>query len=291
MQLSTTLNPFILPECEKAKVCQAELENYKSLGFDILDCIFCNGVGENSPLVKSNWQQWGETLAELSLKTGIKYKQCHLPYYDFAAPDKGIDEKFEEWVRRSIIIASMLKAEWIVGHPSTAWGEANMPKASRDINIKYFSPHVELSQKLGIGIAIENMADFADWPYPRGYCATTEELCDLVDSFNSDHVGICWDFGHANLMYKDQNPCLRTIGKRLKAVHVHDNHGKRDDHLPVFFGNIKWEPMMHTLKEIAYTGEFSFEVKRIPINLPLEMRNAQWQYVRKSGEYLLSLIN
>jgi len=290
MRLSTTLNLFILPNCDKPDVCQAELENYKTLGFDVLDCIFCNGVDKDSPLVQDNWQQWGAMLADLSQKTGISYTQCHMPYYNFADPGKGVDENFDEWVRRSIIISSMLGAKWIVGHPATAWGEANMPKASHKANIAYFSPLIELGQKLGIGIAIENMADFSDWPFPRGYCATAEELCDLTDSFGSEYAGICWDFGHANLMYRDQNPCLRAIGKRLKTLHVHDNHGLRDDHLPVFFGNIKWEPMMPTLKEIGYTGEFSFEVKRIPITLPLVMRNAQWQYVRKSGEYLLSLI-
>ncbi|MCL2477973.1 MAG: sugar phosphate isomerase/epimerase [Treponema sp.] len=288
MRLSTTLNPFILPNCEKPEVCRAELENYKNLGFDVLDCIFCNGVDKNSPLAADNWRQWGETLAELSRKIGITYTQCHMPYYNFAAPD-GIDTEFDELVRRSITIASMLGARWIVGHPATAWGEANMPKASAKANIAYFSPLVDLGQKLGIGIAIENMADFKDWPGPRAYCATAEELCELTDSFRSEYAGICWDFGHANLMYKDQNPCLRTIGKRLRAVHVHDNHGINDDHLPVFFGTIKWEQLMQTLREIGYTGELSFEVKRIPITLPLEMRNAQWQYVHKCGEYLLSL--
>ena len=46
---------------------------------------------------------------------------------------------------------------------------------------------------------------------------------------------------------------------------------------------------MHTLKEIGYEGVFDFEVKRIPWTLPLYMRNAQWQYVKTTGDYLLSL--
>jgi sugar phosphate isomerase/epimerase len=257
--------------------------------FDVLDCIFCNALNSGSPLRSNQWRHWGEMMARLSQEAGITYTQCHMPYYDFASPGKGIDKEMEEGIRRSITIAAMMGAKWIVGHPATAWGETNMPRASLKANREYFAPHIELGAKLGIGIAIENMADFPDWPYPRAYCATAEELCELTDSFNTDYVGICWDFGHANLMYRDQNPCLIAIGKRLKALHVHDNKGVYDDHLPVFFGNIVWEPLIQTLTEIGYEGEFSFEVKRIPITLPLEMRNAQWRYVRKSGEYLLSL--
>jgi sugar phosphate isomerase/epimerase len=290
MRLSTTINPFILPACETEDVCRREVLNYKSLGFDILDCIFCNATEPGSPLCSNQWQQWGEMMARLSREAGITYTQCHMPYYDFASPGKGVDPKMEEWVRRSITIAAMMGAKWIVGHPSTAWGKMDMPRASLEVNREYFAPHIDLGAKLGIGIAIENMADFPGQSFPRTYCATVEELCELTDSFNTVSVGICWDFGHANLMYRDQNPCLLAIGKRLKALHVHDNRGVFDDHLPVFFGNIIWEPLMQTLAEIEFEGEFSFEVKRIPVTLPLEMRNAQWQYVRRSGEYLLSLI-
>ncbi len=135
------------------------------------------------------------------------------------------------------------------------------------------------------------MADFPVHELKRHYGAMVEELCDLVDAFDSSYVGICWDFGHANMMYSDQNDCLRYIGKRLKATHVHDNFGAWDEHLPTFFGNIKWEPLVKTLKEINYQGDFSFEVRRISSHLPGELKNSLWVYTRGLGKYLLSIID
>ena len=72
---------------------------------------------------------------------------------------------------------------------------------------------------------------------------TVRELTDLADAFgDGEHVGVCYDFGHANLTgsaFHRRN--LNLIGKRLKAVHVQDNHGEWDEHLMPFFGSIDWE--------------------------------------------------
>jgi sugar phosphate isomerase/epimerase len=288
MKLSTTLNPFVLPYNRGMAPYYEELENYKQLGFPILDCIFCNADWAGSPLLTSRWQEWGEKLAEKSRELGIVYEQCHMPYYNFTSSAGGVNEATELLVERSIAVASMLGAKWIVSHPATAFAKFDMVRASKEENLRYFSRCMELGQRHGIGIAIENMADFPGQGYRRSYCATVEELCDLVDSLGRE-TGICWDFGHANLVYHDQVPCLEYLGRRLKATHVHDNHGQGDEHLPLFFGNIKWTPLMRKLVEIEYSGVFSFEIKRIDVNLPKEIRNAQWKYAKITGEYLLSL--
>lgn len=291
MELSTTVNFFILPHDQGMDVYYEELRNYRRLGFSVLDCIFCNADSPGSPLLRGDWKQWGEAIADYSKKLGVHYAQCHMPYYNFTPSGQGIDVEKEKLVRRSIEVAAVLGAKWIVGHPATDFNACDMPSISREENLRYFAPYVALGEKRGIGIAIENMADFPRQGYPRSYCATVSELCDLADALGSPCAGICWDFGHANLMYRDQAPCLKSIGPRLKAVHVHDNFGKEDSHLPVFFGNIHWEPLMRTLKEIRYEGVFSFETKRIPIRLPQYMRNAQWSYVKTTGDYLLSQVD
>lgn len=289
MKLSTTLNPFLLSHDLGMTPYYEELENYQQLGFPILDCIFCNADWARSPLLTDRWQEWGEKLAEKSHELNIAYEQSHMPYYNFTSSAGGINKNTEILVERSIAVASMLGAKWIVSHPATAFTKFDMVRASKEENLAYFTHCMELGQKYGIGIAIENMADFPGQGYRRSYCATVEELCDLVDTLGME-AGICWDFGHANLVYQDQAPCLTYLGNRLKATHVHDNHGQRDDHLPLFFGNINWPPLLQKLIEIGYSGVFSFEIKRIDMNLPKEIRNAQWKYAKITGEYLLSLI-
>lgn len=288
MKLSTTVNLFILPNNGTMQPYFEDLKNYRNLGFEILDCIFCGATSPDSPLRAPDWMDWCKRIAEESERLGITYTQTHMPFYNFAVP--GPDPDRDEITRRSIIGASILGSKWIVGHPATAYDQYDLVKSSKRICMEYYNPLVELAQKHGIGVALENMADFPHQGYKRSYCAWVEELCDLVDSFQSENVGICWDFGHANMVYGDQNPCLRQIGTRLKAVHVHDNGGDDDAHLAPFFGNINWKPLMKTLGEIDYSGEFSFEISRIDLNLPKEVKNAQWIYAKTAGEYLLSLV-
>jgi len=102
-------------------------------------------------------------------------------------------------------------------------------------------------------------------------------------------VGVCWDFGHANLNHPHQGDCIRALGSRIKAVHIHDNFGREDSHLPPFFGTVNWADCMQALARAGYAGVLDFEVKRIPLHLPLAVRNAQWQYVHTAGEHLLAL--
>ena len=57
-----------------------------------------------------------------------------------------------------------------------------------------------------------------------------EEELDGVD------VGICLDYGHAHLM-GDLGEAIETVSGHLWTTHVHDNGGRRDDHLVPFAGH------------------------------------------------------
>lgn len=55
------------------------------------------------------------------------------------------------------------------------------------------------------------------------------------------HVGLCLDLGHANLHSATRNDYLRYLRGIHRSVpvihvHVHENHGDSDSHLPIFSG-------------------------------------------------------
>ncbi|HPU59266.1 MAG TPA: TIM barrel protein, partial [Candidatus Avimonas sp.] len=102
-------------------------------------------------------------------------------------------------------------------------------------------------------------------------------------------VGVCWDFGHANLAANDQNESLKLIGKRLKATHVNDNDKLKDRHLLPFYGVIEWEPIMKTLKEIDYQGDFTFEITPFLDRVPPVIRQKALEHTVEVGNYLISL--
>ncbi|MEG0767783.1 MAG: TIM barrel protein, partial [Clostridia bacterium] len=222
MKLSTTVNFFIYPDDGSFDTYRADLRHYAALGFDCLDAIFCSAADEGSPLLTDRWQEWARAMRTEADQLGIRFVQTHLPFYNFCDPARGIDPRVEAVSRKAIVCTQILGAKWTVAHPATAFAEPMVMAASKTRNIAYFSELLAFAKQYDVGICIENMADFAGQGYPRSYCAPVEELCDLVDtlSLQYDNVGICWDFGHANLFYRDQRPCLAYLGKRLKVTHV-----------------------------------------------------------------------
>jgi sugar phosphate isomerase/epimerase len=72
-------------------------------------------------------------------------------------------------------------------------------------------------------------------------------------------VGVCLDYGHAHLM-GDLCEAVETLSGHLWTTHVHDNGGKRDDHLAPYLGTIDWDAAMMETQKIGYDGVLMFEV-------------------------------
>ena len=81
----------------------------------------------------------------------------------------------------------------------------------------------------------------------------------MCDSFHTDHVGICWDTGHARLNNDDQAACISFLGDRIKCTHIHNNWGVRDDHAPPVYGDIEWDKVMSAFAGIGYQGPLTLE--------------------------------
>ena len=123
-----------------------------------------------------------------------------------------------------------------------------------------------MGEQCGVGIAVENMPLYpgssAQW---RFFGGGWEELCERCDSFRSDKIGICWDFGHAHTAALNQPVAIRDMGSRLKITHVHDNYRNGDHHqLPGLgrteWGCIEWKPVMQALREVDYAGPLTLEI-------------------------------
>ena len=292
MRISTTINYCISPCKESAEGCASELKRYKAIGFDCLDAIMCGAADADSPLRQKDWRGWAHRVADAAAEVGITIVQSHVPMHNFCTRPEGTPEDLDEMVDRAIEAAAIFGAPWTVAHPATALGEGRSMNASRGKNIEFFSKRLETAAKFGIGIALENMADFEGGGRRRWYCAEVEELCDLIDTLDQGTglVGACWDFGHANLVYPSQREALLYLGQRLKVTHTHDNSGLRDEHLAPFRGNVDFFEIMKTLKEMDYRHDLSFEVKRmLNPRVPESLKDNLWRHLLDVGRFLVSL--
>jgi sugar phosphate isomerase/epimerase len=72
----------------------------------------------------------------------------------------------------------------------------------------------------------------------------------LLDALASPQVRFCFDAGHANAF--GGSPLgiwMDALGDFLAEIHLHDNHGVEDEHLPVGEGNIPFSELFSILRQ------------------------------------------
>ena len=291
MEISTSTNICAFGPGQKRFPVEKSIRECADAGYRVLDINFCMAMNPDSPMRSEGWRDYVLSIGKLAAEKGIRFNQSHLPYYDVDG-EQGTEKAalMEKLIRRSIEGTAMLGARWAVTHPFTVRSAGHDTPVSRKANLAYYRPLAGLAASFGIGIALENDFEYrAGQPAGRVYCAGIRELIDLCDAFEDDaHVGICYDFGHANLTGPDchrQN--LIMIGHRLKALHVQDNHGVSDEHLLPFFGSIDWKSCMLGLRQIRYEGDLTFEVQEFGRYLPEDMKHLVPELSLQIGRRLL----
>ncbi len=245
-------------------------------GFETMDFSLANTTAPAHIQQADDWQKRADRAAEAAAKYGMRFSQVHLPFQKqgllsadvrFRDPDSA--KHYEECMFRGYRIAAMVGAPWAVLHCLDSTAERTDPDEAFRLNHEYFDHFVEFGIQNGVGTAFENMIRVNPRFNPHyRYTEGPEELIAYVDSYHDPMVGICWDFGHANLARVTQTDALRMIGKRLKCVHVDDNLGANDNHLLPFFGEIDWNEIFPVLAEIGYEGSCSLEVRKPSAKAP-----------------------
>jgi sugar phosphate isomerase/epimerase len=90
--------------------------------------------------------------------------------------------------------------------------------------------------------------------------STPAVLADLLSSdLDVGDTGICLDFGHAHMM-SGTAEAAELLSGHVITTHVHDNDGRRDDHLVPFAGSIDWTATLMAMQKVGYGGPLVFEV-------------------------------
>ena len=291
MRLSTSTNiAAFLPDPQRKNGFDFCIELCARAGYKVLDLNLCEAMNPNSRMRGDDWESYVKDIAEFGRRWGVEFAQSHLPYYDiFAQNDTSKVALMEELIRRCIIASAELGVKWAVTHPGTVYGAGPDPAPSLEKNLEYYYVHLETARKAGVGLALENEFEYHGMSIQRMFGANIIELCELADAFNDQLIGVCYDFGHANLCGGFHRWNLGIIGKRLKATHVHDNFFVSDDHLMPFFGKTDWADAMAALSEIAYGGDLTFEIQEFARYMPNELKALAVELSFKVGNYLIGL--
>lgn len=257
-------------------------------GFKKMDISFLDYVNFGFPIVTDRYMEWIDTIIETAAKYDIVFDQGHAPFYNFCDRNAKNKEFQDLMVLRSIECAEKMGVKWLAIHAGTDYESAWMRKSSKEKNREYFLPILEYASKHNVGIAFENLWDYNIAPKKR-YTAIAEDLKDLVDSFDCEYAGICFDTDHAVLSGLDPAKELDVIADKLKSTHISDCIDIAADHLLPFDGITDWKPFMKKLKQIGYDGDLGFEIHRYTQYMPDALVPSAIKRAVEVGNYLLTL--
>jgi sugar phosphate isomerase/epimerase len=93
---------------------------------------------------------------------------------------------------------------------------------------------------LGVRLLVENLLSEATTP---------GHLIEILRIGHLNSVGVCLDLGHAHISVGVAE-AISTLNTRIASIHVHDNHGEKDEHLWPGDGSIDWPSTVQALKAL-----------------------------------------
>ncbi len=124
------------------------------------------------------------------------------------------------------------------------------------------------ARPLGVRLLVENLLSEATTP---------EHLVLILEMGHLNNVGVCLDLGHANIT-TGTAAAIATLGGRIASVHVHDNHGLKDEHLWPGNGTIDWPDTVKALKALepppATVLEINYTLAEPHAELPAQIEKA-----------------
>jgi sugar phosphate isomerase/epimerase len=145
--------------------------------------------------------------------------------------------------------ARRLGAGIIVVHPGR-----DVPIVNRKREIRWtIDGLAAIAEKLppGVKVALETMG-------AAYLCGPADEMLHVMDGVAGAPVGVCFDSGHVHIG-SDPVEYARALEGRIVTVHLHDNHGEKDEHALPGEGDIDWPPLLQAIHEGGYAGPWMCE--------------------------------
>jgi len=234
----------------------SEIEIISSMGFDYLELTMDSPEAHYS-IIKQKQKQIRKALEHYNM--GLV---CHLPTFVYTADlTESIRRVSLEETLLSVETAKEIGAEKAVLHPSIFSGMGIFAlKLAKKYAFESLEIIVNKAEKLGLRLCLENM--------PPGFKTffKPDEFEKIFKIF--PYLGMTLDVGHANIDSANIDPKEKNTGiefiyklkEQLAHVHLSDNNGKKDDHLPIGQGNINFQDIADALTTQGYNDTITLEI-------------------------------
>ena len=198
-------------------------------------------------------------------KSGLRVFQAHAPFPAYVPGFPELSKRVPKIYENCIRLCGAVKIPYLVIHGiSRAYNGADMTRREMmEKNIGLYSSMISAIKETGVMVLLENIFWDLDEKFYDATCSDPDEAVELIDTLNDiageECFGLCFDVGHCNLLRWEMSSYIRKLGKRIKALHLHDNDGRGDWHGFPGSGTVNWKELCNLLKEIEYDGTLNFE--------------------------------
>ena len=227
-----------------------EIELVRKLGFDFVE-ITMEWPGASPEILIKNKNKI------LNLLSKFKSKPiAHTWYIDLGSSYEHVRKGGISEAKKMIGIASLLKIDLINFHFYSSGLRPSLVKYRKEILtniINSFKEIVRYAKSKKVKVMTENLAahsevtDFNDFKF-------------VIDRVPNLKVHL--DIGHAFIQHgmEGVKNYMFTFKDSLAHIHVSDNDGEEDEHLPLGKGKINFEQVAKWLKQVNYDKTITFEV-------------------------------
>jgi len=159
---------------------------------------------------------------------------------------------------KTLEAAHHLDIGFLTVHPGFLWPVMTGEKALKK-TCKSLKELLRVADDFNLILGLENLPP-RFFP-PRGYFNRIEEFDVVFSEIASQRLKLVLDVAHASFFESD--PPLKFIDKfyeKLAHVHLSDNLGQRDDHLPLGAGIVDYKTPVRELRRRNYSGTITLEI-------------------------------
>ena len=196
--------------------------------------------------------------AELMQRLGIEANSFHAPFadhIDISSLDPAHRKQSVHEVFMACDAARSLGARYVVLHPGPERADKPKPDEWHHRMVCATASLNEVAQHcrdLGLVLLLENML-------PHLMFGHTRDMLYLLGAIRETNVGTCLDTGHAFLS-GDLRTVVHKLSGHLRMLHVNDNLGDGDQHLPPGEGAIDWISLIRQLRQWRFQGPLILEL-------------------------------
>ena len=181
----------------------------------------------------------------------------HAPFSNFnpGSQRKRIRNLSLKAADQSLLLAEKLHARRIVFHPGLAYGDDEKKlNIWLENNLSFWPEFLLRAAEINCTICIENI-----------YATSPDIFIRLISLLDSPHFGHVFDVGHWNIFGTGKLlTWLNETAPYLKHMHLHDNHGERDEHLAVGQGSVPFSTLFEWLKTAESPPTITLENHSLP---------------------------